>query len=70
MFNKDPKDPNKYEIEGQKVLQTTNQLQDYYMKMIQDHINYIGYLEDCFGDNDFEGHRNFKKNLNKKYPHI
>jgi enolase len=69
LFNKDPKDPNKYEVEGQKVLQTSAQLQDYYLKMIAEH-PLLGYIEDAFAENDMEGHRNFKRTLSKKFPHV
>lgn len=37
--------------------------------MIQEH-PLIGYLEDAFADNDFEGFRSFKRNLSKKFPHV
>lgn len=33
-FNKDPKDPNKYDVEGVKGGQSSAQLQDYYLKLI------------------------------------
>lgn len=33
-YNKDPKDPNKYEVEGQKTQSTTAQLVEYYVKLL------------------------------------
>ena len=34
LFNKDPKDPNKYEVEGAKGVQSSMQLSDYYLKLV------------------------------------
>jgi hypothetical protein len=56
LFNKDPKDPNKYEIEGAKGVQAPNLLMDYYLKMIQDH-PLLAYLEDAFAEADIESAR-------------
>jgi len=69
LFNKDPKDPNKYDIEGAKGGQTSAQLQDYYLKMIQDH-PLLAYIEDAFADPDLEGARNFKRSIARKAPHV
>lgn len=62
LFNKDPKDANKYEIEGVKVQSTSQQLIEYYVKMCQDH-PLITYIEDPFADADMEGYRKFKDAL-------
>lgn len=62
LFNKDPKDPNKYEIEGVKVQSTSQQLIEYYVKLCQDH-PLITYVEDPFAEADMEGYRKFKEAL-------
>lgn len=69
LFNKDPKDPNKYEIEGAKGVQAPNLLMDYYLKMIQDH-PLLAYLEDAFAEVDIESSRQFKRTLARKYPQV
>lgn len=46
-FNKDPKEPNKYEQEGQKGQFDANAMVDYYSKMINDH-PLLTYIEDAF----------------------
>ncbi len=56
LFNKDPKDPNKYDVEGAKGQQTSVQLQEYYLKMILDH-PLLTYIEDAFAEADTEGMR-------------
>ena len=60
LFNKDPKDPNKYEIEGVKTQSSMQQLIEYYIKLCQDH-PLISYIEDPFADSDMEGFRKFKE---------
>ena len=62
LFNKDPKDPNKYDIEGMKVQSTKDQLIEYYIKMCQDH-PLLTYIEDPFGDTDLDSYRRFKSAL-------
>ena len=54
-FNKDPKDPNKYEIEGVKGQSTKDQLAEYYVKLAQDN-PLLTYIEDVCADGE-------KKNL-------
>lgn len=56
LFNKDPKDPNKYEVEGAKGGISSAQLQEYYLKMLQEH-PLLTYLEDAFAEQDAEGAR-------------
>ena len=46
-YNKDPKDPKKYEQEGQKTQFDTEMMIEYYCKMLQDH-PLISYVEDAF----------------------
>ena len=46
-YNKDPKDPNKYEQEGQKTQFDSAQMQEYYVKMLEEH-PLISYIEDAF----------------------
>mmetsp|Transcript_9852 Transcript_9852/g.12214 ORF Transcript_9852/g.12214 Transcript_9852/m.12214 type:complete len:301 (-) Transcript_9852:248-1150(-) len=62
VFNKDPKDPNKYEVEGQKAQSSTQQLVDYYVKMCQEH-PLLSYLEDPFAERDMEGYRKLREAL-------
>lgn len=69
LFNKDPKDPSKYDVEGAKGVQTSAQLQEYYMKLIQDH-PLLTYLEDAFAEADVEGCRTFKRALARKCPNV
>ena len=60
LFNKDPKDPNKYEIEGQKTQCSQQMLIDYYVKLCQDH-PLLTYIEDPFANNDMDGYGKFKE---------
>lgn len=69
LFNKDPKDPNKYDVEGAKGQQTSAQLQEYYLKMITDH-PLVTYIEDAFAEADTEGMRQFKRTLARKAPQV
>jgi enolase len=69
LFNKDPKEPNKYEVDGAKGQSTSQQLQEYYLKLIQDH-PLLCYLEDAFADADAEGFRTFKRMLARKAPYV
>ena len=61
-FNKDAKDPNKYEIEGTKGQSTKDQLVEYYIKLCQEH-PLITYLEDPCADSDIEGYKKLKEGL-------
>lgn len=62
IFNKDPKDPNKYEIEGQKGQATKEQLADFYIKQVTDH-PLVTYLEDPYSSGDIAGFQIIKKLL-------
>ena len=62
LFNKDPKDPNKYEVEGQKTQCSTQQLIDYLVKLCQDH-PLLTFIEDPFAHQDMEGYRKLKEAL-------
>lgn len=62
LFNKDPKDPNKYEVEGMKTQTASAQLVEYYVKMCQDH-PLLTYLEDPMADADMDGYRKLREAL-------
>lgn len=69
-FNKEPKDPMKYEQEGQKVLFDSDAMLDYYSKMIKEH-PLLTYIEDAFAQYEFEAHRNLKEMLQSpEYSHV
>ena len=61
-YNKDPKDPNKYEQEGQKVLFESPAMIDYYVKLLQEH-PLVTYIEDAFACFDFDAHKAFREKL-------
>ena len=61
-FNKDPKDPNKYEIEGVKGQNTAQMLSEYYIKLISEY-PLITLIEDPFCETDFDGFKILKKAL-------
>jgi len=69
LFNKDPKDPNKYECEANKVQQNSQQMCDYYINMCKDH-PLLEYIEDPFAENDANGYRLLKTALHDQYPHV
>ena len=62
VYNKDPKDPNKYEQEGQKVLFESPAMIDYYVKLLQEH-PLVTYIEDAFACFDFDAHKAFREKL-------
>jgi len=62
LFNKDPKDANKYEIEGMKTQSNSQQLIEYYIKLCNDH-PLLTYIEDPFAEKDMEGYRKLKEAL-------
>jgi enolase len=62
LFNKDPKEPNKYEVEGAKGLMNSAQLVEFLCKMCADH-PLITYIEDPVASEDFEGLRKLKAAL-------
>jgi enolase len=68
-FNKDPKEPNKYEQEGQKLQFDSNAMIDYYCKIINDH-PLVTYIEDAFSIFDFAGHRELRKKLSNDFPNV
>lgn len=68
-FNKDPKDPNKYEQEGQKVLFDSNAMLDYYFKMLQDH-PLVTYIEDAFAQFDFDAHKAMRDKLQNELSRV
>lgn len=55
-FNKDPKDANKYEVEGAKNQHDQEQLADYYLKVVQEH-PLVTYIEDPYANADFKGYQ-------------
>lgn len=63
-FNKDPKDPNKYEAEGVKGQVTNVQLAESYVKLCQEH-PLLTYVEDPFVDQDIEGFNKLKTLLSE-----
>jgi enolase len=69
LFNTDPKDPNKYECEGQKAPLTSTQLCDWYLKLISEH-PLLTFIEDPFSENDIEGYRAFQNHLRVKFPQV
>ena len=68
-FNKDPKDANKYEQEGQKMQFDAMAMIEYYVKMIGEH-PLLTYFEDAFSIYDFAGHREFRKRLSNDFPNV
>jgi enolase len=58
-FNNDPKDPNKYEIEGLKTQSTGVQVAEYLMKMVEEH-PLITYIEDPMAECDADSARKLK----------
>lgn len=68
-FNKDAKDPNKYEQEGQKGQFDGAQMMDYYCKLLQDHL-LITYIEDAFAQFDFASHKAFREKLGNELPNV
>jgi enolase len=61
-FNKDPKDANKYEVEGAKNQHDQDQLADYYLKVIQEH-PLVQYIEDPYANSDFKGYQKLQAKL-------
>jgi len=61
-YNNDPKDPNKYEIEGQKVQSTGIQMAEYLVKLVEEH-PLISYVEDPMAECDVEAIRKLKDML-------
>jgi hypothetical protein len=68
-FNKDPKEPNKYEQEGQKLQFDVMAMIEYYVKMIGEH-PLLTYFEDAFSIYDFAGHREFRNRLSNEFPNV
>lgn len=68
-YNKDPKDPNKYEQEGQKVQFDQAAMLEYYMKTLTDY-PLITYLEDAYAQFDFAGHKMLKERLQNEKPDV
>lgn len=68
-FNKDPKDPNKYEQEGQKGQFDQAQMLEYYFKLLQDH-PLITYVEDAFAQFDFDAHKALREKLSNELPNV
>mmetsp|Transcript_14956 Transcript_14956/g.25459 ORF Transcript_14956/g.25459 Transcript_14956/m.25459 type:complete len:222 (+) Transcript_14956:745-1410(+) len=68
-FNKDPKDPNKYEQEGQKMQFDEAQMVDYFSKLINEHPLLV-YFEDAFSQFDFKGHNALKNRLTSEFPQV
>lgn len=68
-YNKDPKDPNKYEQEGAKVQSDATQMIEYYAKMIQEH-PLISYIEDAFAQFDFDANKSFREKLSNEFSNV
>ena len=68
-FNKDPKDANKYEQEGQKNQFDQAGMLDYYMKILGEH-PLITYIEDAYAQFDFAGHRMLRERLSNEKPEV
>lgn len=68
-YNKDAKDPGKYEQEGQKVQFGVEAMVEYYTKMLQEH-PLLSYIEDAFGQFDFAAHKAFKEKLQNEHPNV
>ena len=67
VFNKDPKDPNKYECEGSKTQFNSQQMADYLVNLCKDH-PLLELLEDPFAENDNNGYRILKNALAEHCP--
>ena len=61
-FNKDPKDANKYEVEGAKNQHDQDQLADYYIKVCQEH-PLVCYIEDPYAYTDIKGYQKLQAKL-------
>ena len=68
-FNKDVKDPMKYSDEGGKALVDTEAMVEMYKKMLNDH-PLVSYIEDAFGQFEFQAHRDFRQLLHEEFPHV
>jgi enolase len=68
-YNKDAKDPGKYEQEGQKIQFGVEAMIEYYTKMLQEH-PLLSYMEDAFAQFDFAGHKELKEKLQNEFPHV
>lgn len=69
LFNKDPKDPNKYECEGSKTGIGFQQMSDYLVNMCKEH-PLLEYIEDPFAETDPNGYRVFKTAIAEQYPQV
>lgn len=69
VFNKDPKDPNKYECEGSKTQVNSQQMSDYLLNLCKDH-PLLEYVEDPFAENDSNGYRILKNALSESCPTV
>ena len=69
LYNKDPKEPNKYEVEGMKGQLSNANLVDWYVKLCTDH-PLITYLEDPMANDDYDGMRKLKDALVEKNPSV
>ena len=68
-YNKDPKDPKKYEQEGQKLQFDLEGMIEYYFKILQEH-PLISYIEDAFAQFDFEAHKQFRDKLSNEFKNV
>ena len=68
-FNKEPKDPNKYEVEGLKTQGDQDQLADYYLKVCNEH-PLVVYLEDPYANNDIKGYQKIMVKFKNSAPHV
>jgi len=69
LFDKDPKDPRKYELEGSKAQASTQQMCDYYCKLCDDH-PMLQYIEDPFAETDIAGFKQLKNALAESHPTV
>ncbi|CDW78142.1 ankyrin repeat family protein [Stylonychia lemnae] len=68
-FNKDPKDANKYEVEGQKNQADQDQLTEYYAKVCNEH-PLVAYIEDPFANHDVKGYQKITAKFKSALPHV
>lgn len=62
IYNKDPKDPYKYELEGSKAGVGFQQMSDFLINLCKEH-PLLEYIEDPFAEADSSGYKVFKTSL-------
>lgn len=68
-YNKDAKEPNKYEQEGQKGQFDSAATMEYYAKLLREH-PLVTYLEDAFAQLDFVGHRLLQEAIKNEFSNV